>query len=93
MKVALSAIRVGNVKVFFSRLGYHLERNGSYSRRAGTGQFPRYHAYVELVGDTVRVNVHLDAKAASYVGTSAHAGEYDGPLIETEMARIQAAAQ
>lgn len=93
MKIAIQGLRLGNVKVFFSRLGYHVERNGSYSRRAGTGQFPRYHAYVDYVGDMVHINVHLDAKAASYTGTSAHAGEYDGPLIETEMARIQAAVQ
>lgn len=93
MKVALPVARVGNARVFFSRLGYHVERNGSYSRRAGTGQFPRFHVYLEQVGDTVRVNLHLDAKAASYTGTSAHAGEYDGPLVETEIQRIQAAAQ
>lgn len=93
MKAALPAARVGNARVFFSRLGYHGERNGSYSRRAGTGQFPRFHVYLEVVGDTVRVNLHLDAKAASYTGTSAHAGEYDGELVEKEIQRIQAAAQ
>lgn len=91
MKATLPLARVGNARVFFSRLGYHVERNGSYSRRAGTGQFPRYHVYVEMVGEELRVNLHLDAKAASYAGTSMHAGEYDGPLVESEVARIQGA--
>ena len=92
MKTSLPLAKVGNALVFFSRLGYHAERNGSFAKRAGTGQFPRFHAYVEQGKDTVMVNLHLDAKAPSYEGTSAHAGEYDGPLIETEIARIVNAA-
>ncbi|MEK7519132.1 MAG: hypothetical protein AAB424_03895 [Patescibacteria group bacterium] len=91
MKAVLPAVRVGNVKVFFSRLGYHLERNGSFAKRAGPGTFPRYHVYAEVQGDQIRVSVHLDAKAPTYEGTSAHAGEYDGPLIEAEMSRIMRA--
>ncbi|MEK7570492.1 MAG: hypothetical protein AAB515_03595 [Patescibacteria group bacterium] len=91
MKATLPLARVGNARVFFSRLGYHVERNGSFSRRAAEGQFPRYHVYAQIVGDTMRVDLHLDAKLVSYVGTNMHAGEYDGPLVETEIQRIQAA--
>ena len=32
---------LGNTRVFFSRLGYDLERNGSFAKRAGTGTLPR----------------------------------------------------
>lgn len=82
---------LGNARVFFSRLGYHMERNGSFAKRAGPGTFPRYHVYAEVQGDQIRVSLHLDAKAPTYEGTSAHAGEYDGPLIEAEMQRISEA--
>ena len=34
------------------------------------------------------MNLHLDQKEASYSGTSAHGGEYKGPLVEREMQRI-----
>jgi hypothetical protein len=36
----------------------------------------------------MQVNLHVDQKEASYEGTSAHGGEYEGPLVEQEMARI-----
>jgi hypothetical protein len=92
MNAKFPIARLGNPRVFFTRLGYHLERNGSYAKRAGPGTFPRYHVYVEVQGEQVKVSVHLDAKAPTYEGTSAHAGEYDGPLIEEEMQRIADAA-
>lgn len=91
MNAKFSLASIGNARVFFTRLGYHLERNGSFAKRAGSGTFPRYHVYAEVQGDQIRVSLHLDAKAPTYEGTSAHAGEYDGPLIEAEMQRIQAA--
>lgn len=92
MNVKFPLASVGNPRVFFSRLGYHQERNGSFAKRAGSGIFPRYHVYAEVQGENLRVSVHLDAKAPSYEGTSAHAGEYDGPLIEAEVQRIAGAA-
>jgi hypothetical protein len=88
MNIKIPLTSIGNARVFFSRLGYHAERNGSYAKRVGGGVFPRYHVYAEVQGDQIRVSVHLDAKAPTYEGTSAHAGEYDGPLIEAEMQRI-----
>lgn len=91
MRCRLPLARVGNPRVFFSRLGYHAERNGSYAARVGGGQFPRFHAYLEVQGQDVLVNLHLDAKAPTYQGTSAHAGEYDGEVVEREIARIQQA--
>jgi len=62
----------------------------SYVRRVGPERFPRYHAYVEDRDGGLQVNLHVDQKAASYEGTSAHGGEYEGPLVEAEMARIAA---
>jgi hypothetical protein len=91
MKLELPQDRVGNALVFFSRLGYHSEQNGSFAKRVSGQPFPRYHVYVEQRGEIISVNLHLDAKRPSYAGTSAHAGEYDGSLIEQEIARIRSA--
>jgi hypothetical protein len=62
----------------------------SYTRRVRGSDFPRYHAYIEERDGGVQVNLHLDQKAASYQGSHAHSGEYEGPLIEQEMRRIVA---
>ncbi|MFA6908694.1 MAG: hypothetical protein WC289_02280 [Patescibacteria group bacterium] len=90
MHADVSRFSLGNPMVFFQRCGYHTGRNGSYERRLNRGiQFPRFHVYLENQGDTLRISLHIDAKAPSYEGTSAHAGEYEGPLVEQEMKRIQ----
>lgn len=75
------------------RLGYGelQKRSGqlSYAKRVSGGSFPRYHAYVEdLSGGSMQVNLHIDQKEASYQGSHAHSGEYEGPLVEQEMQRI-----
>lgn len=89
MRATFNRYKVGNARVFFTRLGYHMARNGSYERRVNRGSdFPRFHLYIEEHGDDVRFNLHLDAKAPSYSGTSAHAGEYEGELVEEELNRI-----
>lgn len=61
----------------------------SFVRHLGRGSYPRFHCYVE----SGTINLHLDQKAASYAGTSAHAGEYDGPAVEAEGQRILAMMQ
>ncbi len=74
------------------RLGYGEQRTRqgqiSYVKRVSGGAFPRYHVYAEDKDGGLQVNLHVDQKAASYEGTSAHGGEYDGPLVEREMERI-----
>ncbi|MBM5789800.1 hypothetical protein FJZ23_01805 [Candidatus Parcubacteria bacterium] len=77
------------------RMGYGEQRARSgqisYVKRVSSDRFPRYHAYVEdTAGGGMQVNLHVDQKEASYEGTSAHAGEYDGPLVEREMNTITA---
>jgi len=57
----------------------------SYVRRAGQTDFPRFHAYIEDKDGGLQVNLHLDQKGATHEGSHAHAGEYDGPLVEQEM--------
>ena len=50
--------------------------------------YPRFHAYLDMLDDGFQINLHLDQKAPVYKSTSAHAGEYDGPVVENEAARI-----
>lgn len=84
------------------RCGYHFERTlpetgeVSAARSFGPGGFPRFHAYVKMINPStgsglvkMQINLHLDQKRPSYKGTSAHAGEYEGELIEQEVTRIK----
>ncbi len=51
--------------------------------------YPRFHIYCRQESDTASCNLHLDQKRPSYEGSSAHSGEYDGALVETEVERIK----
>lgn len=62
----------------------------SYTKRIQGTNFPRYHAYVEDRNGGMQLNLHLDQKEASHGGGHAHSGEYNGPLVERENARIMA---
>lgn len=86
-------------KNFLQKCGYieirnpHKDNEISYARSLDPGRFyPRFHAYLEEGGKEFIINLHLDAKKPSYAGTSAHSGEYDGPVVEKEAARIRIAA-
>ena len=78
-----------NELLLFRQLGYHPSPDGrSYIRRLGSGLYPRYHAYVEIEDDRLKINLHLDQKQASYQGYHSHSGEYEGEAVEREAARI-----
>ena len=74
------------------RMGYGEQRTRSgqisFVRRLSRERFPRYHAYVEDLNGGMQINLHIDQKEASYDDGHAHAGEYEGPLVEREMAYI-----
>ncbi len=80
-------------RMLMQRCGYgeKITRKGvvSYVRRIKGPEFPRFHAYLDIGEAGFRVNLHLDQKGACYEGASAHSGEYDGPLVEEEGARIK----
>ncbi|MDD4271910.1 MAG: hypothetical protein PHF50_03860 [Patescibacteria group bacterium] len=61
----------------------------SYVRRFGRGFYPRFHLYLEEQNSQVILNLHLDQKQASYEGAHAHNAEYEGEVVEAEMARIK----
>ena len=50
--------------------------------------YPRFHLYVHEKRDEVILSLHLDQKKASYGANHMHSGEYEGPIIEKEMRRI-----
>lgn len=60
----------------------------SYVRRLGTNFYPRFHLYLQSEGAELRLNLHLDQKQPSYGSYTKHSGEYDGPVVEAEAARI-----
>ncbi|MDD5590273.1 MAG: hypothetical protein PHQ47_03850 [Candidatus Portnoybacteria bacterium] len=72
------------------RAGYHFERitptgEESYARRAGAGEFPKFHIYVQKQGEETILNLHFDQKKASYGGHAMHSGEYeDSEVLERE---------
>ena len=77
---------------FMRRCGYGLHTGGrerSYVRRFGRDLYPRFHAYVEDRGEKVVINLHLDQRAPVYRGVTAHSGEYDGEVVESEADRIK----
>lgn len=79
---------IGNPRVTFSRLGYHIGNHNSFERRLGGGEFPRFHVYLEAGDQDTKVSLHLDAKPHTYAGFSAHVGEYEGDDVARELQRI-----
>lgn len=84
-----------SVKNFMRACGYteiinpH-NREISYARSLDPGRFyPRFHIYIEERPHQTAVNLHFDAKQPSYSGTTAHGGEYEGPVVEKEAQRIK----
>ena len=61
----------------------------SYVRRLSRIQhYPRFHLYLNETPEQLTFNLHLDQKHASYEGSSAHSGEYDGETVKEEADRI-----
>lgn len=61
----------------------------SYVLRLTGGFYPRFHLYVEDKGDGHTFNLHLDQTQPTYGDGTAHKGEYDTPVVEKELKRIQ----
>lgn len=94
MKTFIPGPLTDNARNLLRKLGYGEQNKFSgqtaFIKRTSSGDFPRYHAYVEDKDGGLQVNLHLDQKGASHEGTSAHSGEYEGPLVEQEMKYIVA---
>ncbi len=60
----------------------------SYLLRLTSEFYPRFHVYVETTQTQISFSLHLDQKQPSYGQGHKHSGEYDGPIIEKEMKRL-----
>ncbi len=93
MKIDLDLATNTNIRMLIRRAGYaeKINRRGevSYVRRIAGAEYPRFHAYIDKTNRGIRVNLHLDQKAASYGKHTAHSGEYGGELVEAEAARLK----
>ena len=93
MKIFIPGPLADTARNFIRRAGYGEHRGFedqlSYTRRLQGTPYPHFHAYVEDRDGGMQINLHLDQKQASYEGTRAHTGEYEGPIIEREMIRIK----
>lgn len=63
----------------------------SYTRKLARDFYPRFHVYVKETDKVVTFDLHLDQKKASYAGSHMHAGEYEGRVVEEELARMKQA--
>jgi len=93
MKIVLTGLN-DSPRNLIRRAGYgeHLDRRSgetSYSKRLGPGIFPKFHAYLAERAGGVEVSLHLDQKKPTYGMETVHSGEYEGPLVERELARIR----
>lgn len=62
----------------------------SYTRKLGSGNYPRFHVYLTDFDNYFEVDLHLDQKQVSYSVGHAHNGEYEGETVEEEARRITA---
>lgn len=103
MRLHFPFSRTMNTWSIMRRLGYSPDRRtgfpasrtavpeASYQRRLGRMIYPRFHVYINQdTPELLVMNLHVDMKKASYAGSHAHSGEYEGPLVEEEAARIEA---
>ena len=95
MKILIPKSKVPAAEAAIRHCGYgqivdRRENKISYARRAAGGAlYPRFHVYLEDAGDNWSFNLHLDQRAPVYAGQTAHAGEYDGVVVEQEGVRIK----
>ncbi len=91
MKFIIKGLFRENIYGLGRKIGYNLQgKEGSELSfvRPPRG-YPRFHLYLEKKNDDLVFNLHLDQKRPSYKGSPAHAGEYDGEVVEAEAERIR----
>ncbi len=93
MTITVPAARV-HPRVAMQQVGYVPFGEGrgnelSFIRRLGSQFYPRFHIYLTPSAAQWRLTLHLDQKQASYQGSHAHSGEYDGELVLAEGQRIR----
>ena len=81
-----------NILGIARKVGYIQQRRNDPSEivfvRPIQRDFPRFHLYVKEMAGEFLFNLHLDQKKPSYGEETAHSGEYDGEVVESEAQRI-----
>lgn len=93
MEIRISKEKVREPEKFIRRCGYgrifdRKTNQVSYVRRIHGEMYPRFHVYINESGNDWVFNLHLDQKKPIYKGVAAHAGEYEGRVVEEEGKRI-----
>ncbi len=59
------------------------------------GGYPRFHLFLKIDSENNEFifNLHLDQRRPVYKGATAHAGDYEGEIIEREVERIKKALE
>lgn len=83
-----------NIAVVARKIGYVIidTKDGpeyNLVRKLAGNNYPRFHVYAKQNGQDFTFSLHLDQKAPIYEGSSAHNGEYWGPIVENEADRIK----
>lgn len=95
MQLIFPDAKKNNIYSLMRDIGYHFQREDlergatEYSFVRPRRGFPRFHIYAQFEGQDLSLNLHLDQKKPIYRGATAHMGDYDGPAIEREAARIK----
>jgi len=101
MKLMVNSSRLTNFNAdeFLRQAGFayiydNKMEHGSYIKRLNRDYYPRIHVYVKEKTDKegrnlIVIEMHLDQKQASYTGVKMHNAEYDGPVVEAEMANLK----
>jgi len=84
-----------NIVNLARKIGYYFSKEEedelSFVRPLEKSGYPRFHLYVRENPKTkdLTINLHLDQKKPIYKGAPAHAGEYEGKIVEKEAQRIK----
>lgn len=79
-----------NIANLMRKIGY-FNIGESFIRPINRSGYPRFHLYIEpgQIKNEIIFNLHLDQKKPIYKGSTAHSGDYDGPVIDQEAERIK----
>ena len=95
MKFILKGPFKENIYNLMRNAGYHFqrkdERTGELTFARPPRDYPRFHLYLKANIEVSEIvfDLHLDQKRPIYRGAPAHAGEYDGEMVEAEAKRIR----
>jgi len=93
MQFTIQGLFKENIYNLMRKVGYHFqgeekERQELSFVRPPHG-YPRFHLFLKTKGENLIFNLHLDQKKPIYKGAPAHAGEYNGKIVENETERIK----